>query len=150
MRAGTSRSRVTGREPRARCKRASRKTGAAEEIRTLDVQLGKLAERPWQGDPTRIAGYAGSHVSSYVPQSSDTSEAVDRAVFDGIRGMTPLRRLQIAARASRALHRLSVAGLRQRYPDATEGELSRRAGALRLGRELTLKAFGPMAEAWLE
>ena len=86
----------------------------------------------------------------YKPQSRDTSEAVDRAVFDGIRKMTPLQRLQIAARASRALHRLSVAGLRHRYPDATEEELSRRAGALRLGRELTLRFFGPEAEAWLE
>lgn len=89
-------------------------------------------------------------MSSYVPQSSDTPEAVDRAVFDGIREMTPLQRLQLASRASRALHRLSVAGLRMRYPDASEEELSRRAGALRLGPELTRFAFGPAAEAWLE
>lgn len=87
---------------------------------------------------------------SYRPQSRDTSEAIDREVFDGLRAMTPLQRLQIAVRASRALHRLSVAGLRQRYPDASEEELGRRAGALRLGRELTLMAFGAEAEAWLE
>ena len=101
-------------------------------------------------DPRRDPRYADPNVSSYVPQSSDTSEAVDRAVFAGIRAMTPLQRLQIATRASRALHRLSVAGLRLRYPDATEEELSRRAGALRLGAELTRKAFGPEAESWLE
>ncbi|MFT7537666.1 MAG: hypothetical protein ACI85K_003627 [Hyphomicrobiaceae bacterium] len=40
----------------------------------------------------------------YAPQASDTNENVDRAVFDGLRQMTPLRRLEIAARASRALH----------------------------------------------
>ena len=89
-------------------------------------------------------------VAAYVAQSRDTSEEVDRAVFDGIRAMTPLQRLEIATRASRALHRLSVAGLRLRYPDASEEELARRAGALRLGREPTLRAFGPAAEAWLE
>jgi len=64
--------------------------------------------------------------------------------------MTPLRRLEIAARTSRALHRLSVAGLRLRHPNASEAELARRAGALRLGPELTRKAFGDEAEAWLE
>jgi hypothetical protein len=76
--------------------------------------------------------------SQYVPQASDVSEAVDRAVFDGLRQLTPLQRLQIAVAASRALHRISVAGL------------SRRAGALRLGAEPTRMAFGPAAEAWLE
>lgn len=91
-----------------------------------------------------------SGVPPYVPQSCDTSEAVDRVVFEGIRRMTPVRRLEIAAGASRALHRLSVAGLRLRHPEATEEELFRRAGALRLGRELTLSVFGPQAEAWLE
>jgi hypothetical protein len=89
-------------------------------------------------------------VVPYSPQATDTNENVDRAVFDGLRRMTPLRRLQIAARASRALHRLSVAGLRLRHPNASDEELSRRAGALRLGPELTRKAFGDAAEAWLE
>lgn len=86
----------------------------------------------------------------YAPQASDTNENVDRAVFDGLRQMTPLRRLEIAARASRALHRLSVAGLRLRHPNASEEELASRAGALRLGPELTRKAFGDAAEAWIE
>jgi hypothetical protein len=89
-------------------------------------------------------------VVPYRPQSEDTSEAVDRQVFDGLRAMTPLQRLELAARASRAVHRLSVAGLRLRYPDASEVELGRRAGALRLGPELTRLAFGPEAEAWLD
>jgi hypothetical protein len=88
-------------------------------------------------------------VSSYVPQAQDVSEQVDRAVFEGLRRMTPLQRLQVAANASRALHRLSVAGLRLRYPDASEEELFRRAGAVRLGPELTRWAFGATAEAWL-
>jgi hypothetical protein len=88
-------------------------------------------------------------VPAYEPQALDTTEAIDRQVFDGLRAMTPAQRLTLAARASVALARLSIAGLRLRYPDAGEEELHRRAGALRLGRELTLRAFGPDAEAWL-
>jgi len=71
-------------------------------------------------------------------------------MFDGFRKMTPLERLQLASRASRALHRLSVAGLRLRYPDADEEELFRRAGVLRLGREFALRVYGAKAKAWLD
>ena len=88
-------------------------------------------------------------VTHYAPQASHVSEAVDRELFAGFSRMTPLQRLQLAVNASRALHRLSVAGLRLRFPAATEEELHRRAGALRLGPELTRLAFGPAAEAWL-
>ncbi|MHC5063135.1 MAG: hypothetical protein ACYTG5_04070 [Planctomycetota bacterium] len=87
---------------------------------------------------------------TYKPQARDTREAIDRQVFEGFRAMTPLQKLELASQASKALHRLSVAGLRMRYPEASEEELFRRAGALRLGRELTLLAFGPEAESWLE
>ena len=89
-------------------------------------------------------------VTRYRPQSEDVAEAVDRAVFAGFRAMTPLQRLRIAVQASQALHRLSVAGLRLRYPHASDEELDRRAGALRLGPELTRMAFGERAEAWLD
>jgi len=85
----------------------------------------------------------------YTPQSDDVPEAVDRAVFDGLRRMTEIERLELAARASRSLHRLSVAGLRLRFPDASEEELARRAGALPLGPESTRRAIGVDAEAWL-
>ena len=91
-----------------------------------------------------------ARVAHYVPQADDVSESMDRFMFDGIRQLTPLQRLQIASRASRALHRLSVAGLRLRFPAADADELFRRAGALRLGPELTRMAFGSAGEAWLE
>ena len=89
-------------------------------------------------------------VGTYVSQARDVAERVDRAMFDGIRAMSPVERLRSASRASRALHRTSVAGLRLRFPEADEEELFRRAGALRLGRELAVLAFGPGAEAWFE
>lgn len=88
-------------------------------------------------------------VSDYVPQSDDVAEAVDRALFDRLRLLTPVERLQMAVRATQAMHRLSVAGLRLRFPDAGEAELHRRAGALRVGPELMRRVFGEAAEAWL-
>jgi hypothetical protein len=89
-------------------------------------------------------------MSAYRPQASDTSEAVDRLVFDGFRAMTPEQRLRLASQAAAALERLSIAGLRLRFPEAEEEELRRRAGARRLGAELTRRAYGPQAEAWLD
>lgn len=89
-------------------------------------------------------------VAEYRPQAEDVSEAVDRAVFDGFRQMTPQQRLQIAMQACRSLQRLAIAGLRLRFPQADDEELFRRAGALRLGPELTRWAFGPAAEAWIQ
>jgi hypothetical protein len=86
----------------------------------------------------------------YRPQADDVPEDVDRAVFDGLRATTPPIRLRIAARASVALHRLSVAGLRLRDPDASEEELFRRAGTLRLGPEFTRRMLGAEADAWLD
>ncbi len=88
-------------------------------------------------------------MSPYTPQSSDISEAVDRAMFDHLRTLTPVERLKIAARASVALRRLTIAGLRLRYPQASEEELFRRAGALLLGPEATRRFYGAAAEAWL-
>lgn len=89
-------------------------------------------------------------MADYRPQASDTSEAVDRRVMQGFAAMTPLERLQLAVQWTRALHRLSVAGLRLRHPELSEEELERRAGALRLGKDLTLRTFGPEAEAWFD
>jgi hypothetical protein len=89
-------------------------------------------------------------MGGYRPQASDTTRAVDEFVFDGLRRMSPAERLQLAAAASMAVERLSIAGLRERFPDATDEELRWRAGAIRLGAELTRRAFGTQAAAWLD
>lgn len=89
-------------------------------------------------------------MSAYAPQSNELSERADREWFEHIRKMTPEERWRVSAAASRALHKFSVAGLRLQYPDANEEELFRRAGARRLGSELTRRAFGAEAEKWLD
>ncbi|HMQ22614.1 MAG TPA: hypothetical protein PKE00_09010 [Planctomycetota bacterium] len=89
-------------------------------------------------------------MNSYEPQASDTTEAIDRLVFEGFRAMSPRERLELARKACHAVERMSIAGLRLRYPNASDDELRKRAGAKRLGPELTRLAFGVEAEAWLE
>ena len=87
-------------------------------------------------------------MSGYRPQAEDTSEGIDRFVFDRLRALTPGERLALAGQASAALEGLMIAGLRLRHPEASEADLRLRAGALRLGRELCVRAFGQRAEAW--
>ena len=89
-------------------------------------------------------------MSLYRPQSEDCSEAMDMLVFEKIRGMTPTERLRAASAACEAAERLLLAGLRAQYKDASEEEIRRRAGARRLGRELTIRMYGSQAEAWLD
>ncbi|MCC6785571.1 MAG: hypothetical protein IT457_22150 [Planctomycetes bacterium] len=86
----------------------------------------------------------------YRPQSEDTSEAVDRQVCAGLAALSPAERLRLAMDAWHAMVALSIAGLRSQYPDASEDELRCRAGARRLGPELTLRVFGERARAWLD
>jgi hypothetical protein len=89
-------------------------------------------------------------MTRYRPQASDTTVAVDQLVFDGWRRMSPAERLELAAAASRSLERMVIAGLRSRFPGACEEDLRRRAGARRLGPELTRRAFGAAAAGWVD
>jgi hypothetical protein len=75
---------------------------------------------------------------------------MDRLVFDGLRAMTPAERLLLAQDMILAAEALTLAGLRLRFPAASELELRRRLGARRLGHELTLRVYGPEAAAWLD
>lgn len=87
-------------------------------------------------------------MAGYRSQAEDTPPDIDRMVFARLREMTPAQRLQIAADATRAVHELSLAGLRLRHPHADDEELHMRAAALRNGRDCMLRFFGESALAW--
>lgn len=80
--------------------------------------------------------------SRYVTQSPDTSEAVDRLLMERYRRMSPNDKLRMVTELNQTVEAVALAGLRQRYPDASERELRLRLAAIRYGRELVLKAFG--------
>ena len=81
-------------------------------------------------------------MSHYVTQSADTSEPVERLWFDRLRALQPWQRLQMVARLRRQTQELALAGLRLRYPQATEHELRLRLAATRFDRETMIRAFG--------
>ena len=78
----------------------------------------------------------------YKPQSSDTSEDVDRRMFAAYAAMTPEERLRRASKLSLAVQEIALAGLRQRHPGASERELGLRLVALRIPVDAMLAIFG--------
>ena len=53
-------------------------------------------------------------------------------------------KMQIFAGLTRAARRLSLLGLRERYPDATEPQLRRHLADLLLGSKLAERVYGPL------
>ena len=86
----------------------------------------------------------------YRPQSPDTDTTVERYLFDRLRDLPPWRKAQMLSAATQAAHGLAMAGLRQRYPAASEPELRMRYAALVLGREasIALSGWDPEREGW--
>jgi hypothetical protein len=84
-------------------------------------------------------GHSDSH---YVPQSSDTHADADRIQFEIYRSWSTAQKLEAMTNLWRSARELSLAGLRLRYPRASEEEIELREGALRLGDELARKVYG--------
>lgn len=73
--------------------------------------------------------------------TADTDPAAEQVQIETWRGMTIEQRAQVTIGASRSARRLAFAGLRARYPHATESELVARYAELTLGRTLARKAY---------
>jgi len=72
-------------------------------------------------------------------QSPDTTPEAEAVLVAGLRGLSPARRLQMAAELTRMTRRLSWYGLCRRYPTATEDELRYRWCTLLYGEELAAR-----------
>ena len=71
--------------------------------------------------------------------TSTTAQAIQDALW---RRLSPVQKLQQAARLSRMADALSTEGIRQRYPSDRDGTIRRRRAELRLGRELATRVYG--------
>jgi len=78
--------------------------------------------------------------------SSDTSPEVEAIMLDRMRQMTGSEKWRMVAELNAAVRAMALAGLRQRYPHASEAELRRRLAGLLLGEELAERAYGPAPE----
>jgi hypothetical protein len=78
----------------------------------------------------------------YKTQSADTAYWAEKILFDHWRALEPWEKARKIDDLCRAAHRVTLVGLRQRHPGASETELELRAAALRLGNDLVLHWTG--------
>ena len=72
---------------------------------------------------------------------SDTPPELQRIQIGLWRQMPPLEKAQAVSRISRNVRELSLAGIRQRHPSASEDECRLRYALLTLGRSLVSRAY---------
>ena len=78
---------------------------------------------------------------------SDTDPKVEALQIKMWRQASPTRKMHMLAQLNASVRILALAGLRSRYPNATETELRRRLADLILGEELARKVYGEMNRA---
>jgi len=78
--------------------------------------------------------------------SRDTSRQAEDLQVELWRGMSPLSKIQAVSALSRSVLLLSLAGIRQRFPDATDSECKIRLARLTLGSELAERVYPGSSE----
>jgi len=78
---------------------------------------------------------------------SDTHPEMEALQIQLWRQASPTRKMDMLAQLNQAARLLALAGLRARYPQATEAELRRRLADLLLGKELARKVYGEPFDA---
>jgi hypothetical protein len=78
---------------------------------------------------------------------SDTHPKVEALQIKLWRQASPTRKMHMLAQLNASARMLALAGLRSRFPNATEAELRRRLADLLLGEELARKVYGEMNRA---
>jgi hypothetical protein len=73
--------------------------------------------------------------------SGDTDLEAEERQVETWRKLSSIQIAAIVTGASRAARALAIAGLRARYPDASDREIVVRLAALTLGRELARRAY---------
>jgi hypothetical protein len=73
--------------------------------------------------------------------SADTAVEIEARQIEAWRRMSPAERLQVVRDATRAVTDLALAGIRHRYPHASERECFLRLAAIRLGVATTQRIY---------
>lgn len=76
-----------------------------------------------------------------VTLSADTSPEAERVQIELLRQTPSWRKMEMVAELNAMVRDLMMAGLRQRYPNATPDELRRRLADLVLGPELAARVY---------
>lgn len=78
---------------------------------------------------------------------SDTDPRIEQMQIELWRQASPTRKMHMLAQLNASVRILAFAGLRSRYPNATETELRRKLADLLLGEELARKVYGEIHRA---
>ncbi|MCX6053715.1 MAG: hypothetical protein NTZ74_02140 [Chloroflexi bacterium] len=79
--------------------------------------------------------------------NSDTDPKTEILQIRLLRSVPSWRKLEMLVQLNNSARLLALSGLRQRYPQAGEGELHRRLASLLLGDELASRVYGELKNA---
>lgn len=77
-----------------------------------------------------------------IPKISDTDAKAEEVRIRILRAMPIWQKARLWNGLQVTVRKLALAGLRRRFPDATQDELHRRQATLLLGPELAMKIYG--------
>lgn len=82
-----------------------------------------------------------------TPLFPDTRPEAESILIDLYRKAPAWRKLYMVGQLNQTVRTLALSGLRQRYPQATPGEINRRLADILLGPQLAQKVYGPLPES---
>lgn len=80
------------------------------------------------------------------PLADDTSLDVEARLIEGWRRMSPAEKAAMVSALCRSTREMALAGIRHRYPSASQREQFLRLAILTLGRELAASAYPEIAQ----
>jgi hypothetical protein len=83
-------------------------------------------------------------VSILFPDTHPKMEALHIQLW---RQASPIRKMNMLAQLNKSAEMLALAGLRTKYPEASESEIRRRLAGLLLGEEIASKVYGKITNA---
>jgi hypothetical protein len=115
-----------------------------------DAQTIQPSDWPSDSRQGRVAGpralYNGAVFEPASPShlavlAADTTAAIEQRQVDAWRRLSPLQRLRLVSDTTRAVTNLSLAGIRRRYPAASERECFLRLAAILLGVDTARRVY---------
>ena len=74
--------------------------------------------------------------------SADTDPRIEKIQIEMMRQLSPARKMQMVAQMNQIVRIFMLAGLKQRYPDASPETLRQMLASLLLGEDLAQKVCG--------
>ena len=101
----------------------------------------------WLGDGRLRTRYnlfmPAKNLPTWREMNADTTPEVEAILFKLWRETPGWRKLEMMENLNRTAREVAIAGLKRRFPTASQAELTRRLASLLLGEELAFQVYGP-------